>query len=135
MCRQTTITASETEFTVSDSKFIVIDVGGQVAFRKTWAAFFDDAKAIIFVCSLAGYDQFMVENEEKNRMRDALDTFKDICGNALLQHVSVILLLNKMDLAERKFAAYSKSDAVNVVRKTFPEFAADKQEKDGGKSN
>lgn len=131
MCRQTTNTFSETEFTVSDSKFIVIDVGGQVAFRRTWAAFFDDAKAIIFVCSLAGYDQFMVEDKGKNRMRDALETFRDVCGNALLQHVSVILLLNKMDLAERKFAALSKNETVNAMRRIFPEFAVEKQEKEG----
>lgn len=38
-------------------KYTVVDVGGQRNERKKWLHCFDDIKAIIFLISLAGYNQ------------------------------------------------------------------------------
>lgn len=38
-------------------KFTVVDVGGQRNERKKWLHCFDDVKAVVFIISLAGYNQ------------------------------------------------------------------------------
>lgn len=38
-------------------KFTVVDVGGQRNERKKWLHCFDDVKAVVFLISLAGYNQ------------------------------------------------------------------------------
>jgi hypothetical protein len=48
----------------------VVDVGGQRSERKKWIHCFDDVKAIVFVVSLAGYNQVLFEDEEMNRMHE-----------------------------------------------------------------
>lgn len=41
-------------------KFTVVDVGGQRNERKKWLHCFDDVKAVVFLISLAGYNQVCV---------------------------------------------------------------------------
>lgn len=38
-------------------KYTVVDVGGQRNERKKWLHCFDDVKAVVFLVSLAGYNQ------------------------------------------------------------------------------
>lgn len=38
-------------------RYTVVDVGGQRNERKKWLHCFDDVKAIVFLVSLAGYNQ------------------------------------------------------------------------------
>jgi GTPase SAR1 family protein len=67
MARVITTGIAVTEFDEGAVHFSVVDVGGQRSERKKWIHCFDDVKAIIFVVSLAGYNQVMYEDESHNR--------------------------------------------------------------------
>lgn len=59
----------------------VLDVGGQRNERKKWIHQFDDVTAIIFVVAISEYDQTLFEDEEENRIVEALSVFQDICNS------------------------------------------------------
>ncbi|KAJ1556756.1 guanine nucleotide-binding protein subunit alpha [Cladochytrium tenue] len=101
--RHRTNDISETAFRIDDTTFIIYDVGGQRSLRQFWAPYLEgNLTAIIFVAALSSYDQVMFEDEKTNRMTDALALFGQVCSNRLLQDVSMILFLNKVDLFRRK---------------------------------
>jgi GTPase SAR1 family protein len=114
LTRSRTLKVSETDFTIKSKIFRVIDVAGQRSARPAWAIFFDDARAILFVVSLASYDQFMEEDSNANKMEDALNLFEMTCNNPILTNVAMILLLNKTDLMDAKIKTSS-------IRKYFPD--------------
>ena len=72
-------------------------------------------KAIIFVTSLAGYDQVLKEDEKVNRMSDAIELFKSLIDNELLKRINFILLLNKLDLFQEKLK-------ISAVVDYFPDY-------------
>jgi hypothetical protein len=78
------------------------DVSGLRQHRKAWVPFFDNALSIIFVASLACYDQFMMEDPTTNRMVDSINEFRNIASNRLLYQKQIILFLNKNDLFKKK---------------------------------
>lgn len=98
-------------FNISGAKYQVIDVGGQTKYRAAWTRFFDNADAILFIVSLAAYDQFMEEDGHRtvNRMADSLSLFEQISNHTLLRKIAIILLMNKSDLAEQKTGRSSLS--------------------------
>jgi GTPase SAR1 family protein len=104
-------------FKIGAELFMVIDVGGQAKYRAAWPRFFDTVGSIIFVASLASYDQMMLEEgfTTKNRMLDALELFSEVVNHELLSSIPVILLMNKLDLAEEKVKSSS-------VVKHFPDY-------------
>eukprot|EP01084_Bolivina_argentea_P225991 381803_1 len=65
----------EKKFTIRNCNFHIFDVGGQKSERKKWIKCFDDVKAVVFVVSIASYNEMMFEDENKNCMVDALDLF------------------------------------------------------------
>ncbi|KAL2916671.1 hypothetical protein HK105_203785 [Polyrhizophydium stewartii] len=93
---------TETIFVINKMHFHFYDVGGQQKYRKQWTPYFDTVNQIMFVVSLASYDQNLVEDLTINRMHDALDLFGQICNHQLLKHIPIILFLNKKDLFEKK---------------------------------
>ncbi|KAH6911150.1 G-protein alpha subunit-domain-containing protein [Coprinopsis sp. MPI-PUGE-AT-0042] len=78
------------------------DVGGARGRRHTWIPYFDDANAIIFIAPVSALDQFLDEDPRINRVDDSLQLFTQICSNALLNDVHLILFLNKIDLLKAK---------------------------------
>ncbi|KAI8923121.1 guanine nucleotide binding protein, alpha subunit [Entophlyctis helioformis] len=108
--RHATTAISEYQFMVEGRRFRFFDVAGQRGFRKQWASHFDGVHAMLFITSLAGFDQMLDENPAVNRMMDALQLFEEICNNALLCKASMILFLNKKDLFERKLKHSNMSD-------------------------
>ena len=69
----------------------VVDVAGQRSERKKWIHCFDDVKALIFVVSLAGYNQVLFEDASHNRMHEALNLFQQICNNPLFVTTPIFL--------------------------------------------
>jgi GTPase SAR1 family protein len=92
----------ETEFKLSEQVVKMIDVGGQRNERKKWIHCFEGVTAIIFVASLAEYDQKCYEDDTTNRMSESLLLFDEICNSRWFVDTSVILFLNKMDLFREK---------------------------------
>lgn len=80
------------------------DVGGARGQRHTWAPFFDDANAIIYVAPISAYDQYLEEDPLTNRIEDSIQLFSQICANKLLKNVHLVLFLNKTDLLKKKLA-------------------------------
>ncbi|KAG9347824.1 hypothetical protein JZ751_003840, partial [Albula glossodonta] len=77
-----------------------------------------DVTAIIFVVACSSYNMVIREDNDTNRLREALSLFSKIWNNRFLQYISVILFLNKQDmLAEKVLAGKSK------IEDYFPEYA------------
>lgn len=95
--------------------FQVVDVGGQRNERKKWIHCFDDVKAILFVESLAGYNQVLFEDSSKNRMLESLELFSTVVSNPLFVNIPIYLFLNKKDLFETMLQDVPLS-------KLFPEY-------------
>ncbi|PBK63551.1 heterotrimeric G protein alpha subunit 4 [Armillaria solidipes] len=114
-CRVRTIGIKETIFYLQDRELTVVDVGGQKSERRKWIHCFKDATSILFLVSLSGYDQCLVEDENVNQMHDAMAVWEPICRSQWFERTSIILLLNKNDLFEQKVP---HSDIKNY----FPDF-------------
>ncbi|KAJ3387309.1 Guanine nucleotide-binding protein G(t) subunit alpha-2 [Lobulomyces angularis] len=107
--RLQTLKITETTFNILDAEYVVYDVGGQKSQRVFWAPYLSgDLQSIIFVSSVAAFDQTLIEDNSVNRMEDSLKLLETICANELLKTVPIILFLNKMDLLEIKLKS-SKS--------------------------
>eukprot|EP01118_Nematostelium_gracile_P009784 TRINITY_DN3309_c0_g1_i1.p1 TRINITY_DN3309_c0_g1~~TRINITY_DN3309_c0_g1_i1.p1 ORF type:complete len:362 (-),score=105.18 TRINITY_DN3309_c0_g1_i1:23-1108(-) len=100
--RQRTTGIIETDFSVNNFHFGMTDVGGQRSERRKWIHTFDDVTAIIFVASLSEYDQRLYEDQNTNRMMEALKLFRDITNSRWFENTPIILFLNKEDLFREK---------------------------------
>ncbi|CCA73250.1 related to guanine nucleotide-binding protein alpha-2 subunit [Serendipita indica DSM 11827] len=116
--RVTTLGVTETQFVLSNRTISVIDVGGQRSERRKWIHCFQDVTAIIFLVSLSGYDQTLVEDRQVNQMQDAMTVWQSICSSSWFERTSLILLLNKEDIFIQKFSHSN-------IRRFFPDFAGD----------
>lgn len=123
---------TETKFQINEGKFKMLDVGGQRNERRKWVHCFDKVTAVIFVAALSEYDQVLVEDDETNRMIEAVTLFGDICNDETFRNTSIILFLNKNDLFQEKiqkvdlnccFEDYDGGcdyeTAVNFIQDTF----------------
>lgn len=90
------------EFEAYNSKFLLIDVGGQKTERKKWLAHFDIVHAVIFVVGLDQYDQIMMEDNVTNRLKDSLALFEEMCSSPWFRQSSFLLFLNKADTFRTK---------------------------------
>lgn len=97
-CRIRTTGITETAFKIDGNEFKMFDVGGQRNERKKWIHCFEDVTAVIFVAALSEYDQVLFEDEEKNRMEEALVLFEEICNSQWFRETAMLLFLNKRDL-------------------------------------
>jgi len=90
-------------FDMEGVTFNVYDVGGQRAERRKWIHCFDNVTAMIFVASLAEYDQVLYEDRKKNRLRESLELFQEVANSDFFDRVPVLLFLNKRDLFQQKY--------------------------------
>jgi len=93
----------------------MIDVGGQKSERRKWINFFENVTSILFLVSLNGYDQCLIEDKDANQMQDAMAIWDSICHSQWFTKTALILFLNKTDLFERKI---QHSD----IKNTFPDY-------------
>ncbi|KAF5385588.1 hypothetical protein D9757_006751 [Collybiopsis confluens] len=100
--RARTIGITETTFTLRDHEMLMVDVGGQKSERRKWIHCFQDVTSILFLVSLSGYDQCLVEERDANQMQDAMTIWDSICHSQWFKQTSIILFLNKNDLFEKK---------------------------------
>merc|ERR1719219_1765718 len=84
-------------------KFRLLDVGGQRNERKKWVKCFQNVTAVLYVVAVSEYDQLCYEDNETNRVTEALDLFEDIANSEWFADIDIILFLNKKDLLVKKF--------------------------------
>ena len=106
----------EAMFAFEKMIFKVMDVGGQRSERRKWIHCFDSVTAVLFTCSLSGFDQVLREDRKVNRMMEALNLFEDVVNYSYFADAAIILFLNKTDLFKAKLAA--KVDLTQV----FPNY-------------
>ncbi|KAF8576685.1 G-alpha-domain-containing protein [Ramaria rubella] len=127
--RLKTLGATEHRFTVRQRiigtetlgacDFRIYDVGGSRSQRPIWMPFFDDVNAIVFLAPMSAFDQTLAEAPDVNRLEDTFLLWKTLCSSKLLEKVSLVLLLNKQDILQRKlesgirFGRYVKSYSGN----------------------
>ena len=92
----------ETAFEIDGNQFRMFDVGGQRNERKKWIHCFENVTCVIFVAAISEYDQVLFEDEDTNRVDEALNLFDEICNSRWFQSTSMILFLNKKDLFMHK---------------------------------
>ncbi|CCD68830.1 Guanine nucleotide-binding protein alpha-5 subunit [Caenorhabditis elegans] len=138
--RQTTLGVHEISFDYTKHIIRLIDVGGQKTERRKWIHFFEGVTAVMFVCSLASFNQ-TTEEEPKafvwesslnkvqnkvlvrsagkakvekpgliNRLDESVDLFKSIRENSFLKMSNFMLFLNKKDLLTKKLTKVVFSD-------------------------
>jgi len=105
----------ENSFDIDGNQFKMYDVGGQRNERKKWIHCFENVTAVIFVAAISEYDQVLYEDENTNRMVEALNLFEEICNSRWFRETSMILFLNKRDLFMDKIKKVS-------IRVCFPEY-------------
>jgi len=114
-CRVKSTGITETEFKVEDLTYNMVDVGGQRSERRKWIHCFENVTAVIFVVAVSAYDQVLIEDENVNRMHEALTLFDSICNGKWFTKTSMILFLNKIDLLKEKLKKSKVADY-------FPEY-------------
>jgi len=105
----------ETKFSIKDTNFKMVDVGGQRSERKKWIHCFEDVTAIIYCVSLHEYDMNLFEDEGINRMKESMELFEEIANSKWFVRTSIILFLNKVDLFNEKIARVD-------LKVLFPEY-------------
>ncbi|EGN94194.1 hypothetical protein SERLA73DRAFT_188809 [Serpula lacrymans var. lacrymans S7.3] len=125
-CRARTIGITETNFQLHDHEMLMVDVGGQKSERRKWIHCFQDVTSILFLVSLSGYDQCLVEDKDANQMQDAMTIWDSICHSQWFKQTAIILFLNKNDLFERKIV---HSDIKNF----FPDYEGEPSDAKAGR--
>jgi len=116
--RTKTTGVSSIEFTFKKVQFRMFDVGGQRSERKKWIHCFDNVTAILFVVSIAEYDQVLEEDQNVNRMYESMELFSNIANNQYFKTKSFIVFFNKKDLFEVKLREKG-------IKESFPDFDGD----------
>ncbi|KAH9048808.1 heterotrimeric G protein alpha subunit 4 [Lactarius hengduanensis] len=125
-CRARTIGITETVFQLRDHEMLMVDVGGQKSERRKWIHCFQDVTSILFLVSLSGYDQCLVEDKDANQMQDAMTIWDSICYSQWFKSTSIILFLNKDDLFQAKI---QHSD----IKTFFPDFDGEPRDAHAGR--
>lgn len=121
MGRIKTTGISETVFNIKNWAFRVFDVGGQRSERRKWIHCFDDVTAVVFVAAVSEYNEVLFEEENTNRMHEALVLFESICNSRWFSTTPIILFLNKIDVLERKLKT-------SPVKHYFPDYRGEGQD-------
>jgi len=92
---------------------LMVDVGGQKSERRKWIHCFQDVTSILFLISLSGYDQCLVEDRDsvrqpspllhsfiligyQNQMQDAMTIWDAICHSQWFKQTSIVRHLRVM---------------------------------------
>ena len=126
----------DSTFQIEGRSCHVYEIGSRRSEREKWWNYFQDVDTIIFVVSLTGYCQTLVENVNaistngayftlqrratppQNRMQESLILFESTSKLDSFKTVPIILMLNKMDLLEQRM----KDDP---IAEYYPEYSGD----------
>ncbi|KAI6160983.1 guanine nucleotide binding protein, alpha subunit, partial [Pisolithus thermaeus] len=83
-------------------EWIMYDLEGTRSMRASWAPFFDDVNAIIFLAPISCFDEQLREDRNVNRLEDSLQLWRTVCSSRILAKTQIILFLNKCDILRNK---------------------------------
>jgi guanine nucleotide-binding protein subunit alpha len=99
-----------------------IDMGGQRPERAKWErAMSEGIRGVFFFVSSEEFDVDSTEEVGKTKFEIALATWRDLLTNPCMEHLSVFVLLNKIDLLEKKI----KSDFASFKAR-YPKYDGEK---------
>jgi len=104
LARMKTTGIQEVELPIGNSKLIIVDVGGQRSERRKWLRCFSEVTAVIFIAALDEYDKVLDEDGRTSRLKESLDTFRDLLNQDYFVKKKVILFLNRYDLFKKKIS-------------------------------
>ena len=90
--RVRTIGVVETEFQINNSIVRMFDVGGQRSERRKWIQCFDDVRALLFVVAISEYDMSLIEDCDRNRLRESLLLFESVCSNIYFRSTVTVII-------------------------------------------
>jgi len=104
--------------TIEGSRYVFVDVAAQRSDKKRWVHYFEDVRSVMFVASLASFDQQVLIDSHKggddgekaqpaatkNALVLAIELFQSVARSTWFPHSSLLLLLNKRDLFKEKLA-------------------------------
>lgn len=117
-CRIRTTGISEMEFYLNRNRFKIIDIGGQRSERRKWIHVFNDVHALLYVVGASAFNEVLEEDQNVNRMLEAIELFKNLCKMKQFSKSAIVLFLNKKDLFCKKIKAGVS------MKGTFPDFPA-----------
>jgi len=93
-------------FFVSGIKFKITDVGGDREQRSNWIfAVGKEITCVIFLAAIDEFDTYVLtedSKEQKNKLVESIEVFKEIQNIEYLSHATFILFLNKVDVFREK---------------------------------
>lgn len=98
---ETSVTILENSTGAGAIQIPIVDVGGLLSCRKTWKEEIPGATIVVFVASLAAYDQAMAEDQSVNRMVDSLVLFQELV-NTVPPQTEIYVVFSKKDVYDEK---------------------------------
>ena len=87
-------------------EFNVWDIGGQTKIRNLWSYYFDVTDALIYV----------LDASDEDRINEAKETLEGVLNHQALRNVPVLVLANKMDMAQLKPAQLVEKMGLHTLR-------------------
>lgn len=119
--RRKTTGIVETQFTVGQNTFTMVDVGGQRSERKKWLHCFGSVSCVIFLTAINEYDMVLEEDSKTNRLVESLKLWKALTSSQFFKKTPFVLFLNKSDL----FAEKIKVSPMSAIFSDFNTFVQD----------
>ncbi|KAJ5302299.1 guanine nucleotide-binding protein alpha-2 subunit [Penicillium antarcticum] len=94
--------ATDIFFTLSDTNWRMVDLGGQSLKRKKWMRCLEDVDYLMFVVALSTYDQCLDEGHCTNQMREAMKLFDSFVNSDIFKNKPILLILDKLEIFEEK---------------------------------
>ena len=141
---------TETTFQVDSQRYRVFDVVGTRSTSKKWIHTFKQCHQVIFVASLSGYDECLIEDATavshdpilrllvvaswgksglssvQNQTQESLLLFDKILSTSSMEKSTITLLFTKMDLFEHKVKNQS-------IRDWFPDYVRPGNDSEAGR--
>ena len=96
--RVRTIRPTKIAFGIQGQMYEMFDVGGQRGKRSKWIHHFNNVTAVLYVISIAEYDQCLEEDHNLNRMVESMEVFEQALNHECLCLTPFIIFFNKYDL-------------------------------------
>lgn len=119
--RRKTTGIVETQFSVGNNTFTMVDVGGQRSERKKWLHCFGSVSAVLFLTAINEYDMVLEEDSKTNRLVESLKLWKALTSSQFFKKTPFVLFLNKSDL----FAEKIKVSPMSEIFSDFESFSTD----------